>query len=297
MCLARFSFAMMKPAAFALLLLSLGALMPAAKRTEQPDLHQLPDKPRILVVNDDGIQSAGIAALAESLSEIGEVIVVAPDGNRSGTSASSTLFSTTLSVKKVDIQGATEAYSVSGTPTDAADFGLVHIGKDRPFDIIVSGINAGSNVGEVAHYSGTVGAAMEGPAFGIPGIAISQSGRRNFDRSARFAATFLRQLIDKGADTGVVYSINVPNKPKEELDVSPAPMGGRYLQFGNFRKLENKDDSEQYRAQIRLEKSSPIGSDTAEVFAGKISITPLLYNWTSAPILERLKSWEFETVK
>ena len=256
---------------------------------------QLPQRPHILITNDDGIDRAGIVTLAQSLSTIADITVVAPDGNRSGSSGSSTIFKENLTVVEQQMAGVGKVYAVSGTPVDAADFGLKHLGLDHRFDLVVSGINAGSNVGEVAHYSGTVGAAMEGPAYGIPGIAISQVNRQDFARAAGFAVTFVQHLIDEGAHKGTVYSINVPNHPNP-LPVRTAFMGGRYLQVKGFRRLSQDGATSVYRARSQLSTSGPAGSDTELMYSNNITITPLLFNWTDHPALAKAQNWQFDDV-
>jgi 5'-nucleotidase len=261
------------------------------------DLVQLPARPRILIVNDDGIDSPGIHTLARALHKIADVTVVAPDGNRSGSSGSSTVFSEELTVVEQQMEGVGLVYSVSGTPVDAADFGLRHLGLDNPFDLVVSGINAGSNVGEVAHYSGTVGAAYQGPANGIPGIAFSQADRRDFTRSAEFALVFVQRLIDEGAHKGMVYSINVPNAPKQALPVRAAEMGGRYLKVKSFRRLSENGNTSVYRARTQFDTSGPQGSDTKLMFENHITITPIRFNWTDHAGLQKLQQWKFDDVR
>ena len=125
---------------------------------------------RILVSNDDGVQAAGIHALAKEMSNLGEVIVVAPDRNRSGASNSLTL-SRPLRVNRL----ANGFYSVEGTPTDCVHLALTGL-LDEPVDLVVSGINHGSNLGDDILYSGTVAAAMEGSNFGLSAIAVSMVG-------------------------------------------------------------------------------------------------------------------------
>ncbi|MBC8405016.1 MAG: 5'/3'-nucleotidase SurE [Planctomycetes bacterium] len=271
---------------------------PLAPPAAQPaDWVQLPAKPRILITNDDGIQSDGIVQLARALSVIADVTVVAPDDNRSGSSGSSTVFSEPLVVTEQQMQGIGTVYAVSGTPVDAAEFGLLHLGQDHPFDLIISGINAGLNVGEVAHYSGTVGAAMEGPAFGVPGIAISQMSRQGFQRAAEFAVVFVQKLIAEGARKGMVYSINIPDQVKLPLPVRSGPMGGRYLQVKAFAKVADDGNSKTYRAITKFDSQAPPGSDTHLVFSNQISITPLPFQWADADALQHLQQWKFDDVQ
>src|SRR5690606_32640490 len=115
----------------------------------------------ILVSNDDGVQSEGIAALAAELSTFADVVVVAPDDNESGASHRSVIRTQITTLSRVERDGQFFGYSVNASPADAVKFGLLHFGAERPFDLVVSGINNGANVGQIAHTSGTVGAAME----------------------------------------------------------------------------------------------------------------------------------------
>ena len=140
---------------------------------------------RILVTNDDGIETAGIHTLAESLRSVAdEVVVVAPDGNRSGSSQA--ISGEPLVVREFWDGSRSLGYGVSGFPADAVRFGLIELGGDQGFDLVVSGINVGSNVGNVSHLSGTVGAAMEAIFQGVPAIAVSQeAGDTNYTLAAR----------------------------------------------------------------------------------------------------------------
>ena len=129
---------------------------------------------RVLVTNDDGIESPLLISLAQALNKLTgiEVVVSAPHKNQSGSSHSS--IGGPLTVKQTNIPGIKEAYSVTGRPADAVRFGLNELGKIQNFDLVVSGINRGANVGDVSHLSGTVGAAMEAVFHGVPAIAVSQ---------------------------------------------------------------------------------------------------------------------------
>ena len=129
---------------------------------------------RILVTNDDGIESPLLHNLVANLASLSrvEIVVAAPDQNQSGSSQSSV--GGPLIVEKVSIEGATEAYSISGRPADAVRFAVVQLQTPNKFDLVISGVNRGANVGNVSHLSGTVGAAMEGVYHGLPAIAVSQ---------------------------------------------------------------------------------------------------------------------------
>jgi 5'-nucleotidase len=247
---------------------------------------------RILVTNDDGWESAGLAAVVRALGELGEVVVSAPSENRSGSSQSTIVLRGEHIARQVEIEGASEAWSLEGTPADAAAFGILALGGERGFDLVVSGINAGANVGEVAHYSGTVGAAMEAVGLGVPAIAVSQQDPRESGRAARFTLQLARRILSEGADPGVVYAVNVPRHRGEGVQpVVVAPMGGRYLRVRGFRLKELEDGSFGVRATIGFERTAPEGTDTAAYQAGAIAVTPLHFNWTHEAASERMAEW------
>jgi 5'-nucleotidase len=251
---------------------------------------QEPTSYRILVTNDDGIDTPGLIALVKAMSNLGEVVVTAPDGNRSGASQSSKVFSETMIATPREIPGAKEAWALSGTPSDCAAYGLVALSGERGFDLVVSGINRGSNVGEVAHYSGTVGAALEGGMRGIPSIAVSEESRiKDHSVSAEFAARFAKKLLEEGGTPGVVYNINVPSAKPEGVKV--APMGGLYLGIEGFSREDQEDGGFHARAQIKWNQEAPEGSDTAAYRANFISIAPLRVDWTAHDLLKRVDAW------
>ena len=142
---------------------------------------------RILVSNDDGVEAAGLRALAEALAPLGEVVVCAPDREQSATSRSISLHRP-LRIEKLPSWGEIERWSVDGTPTDAVYIGLNHVLKDRRPDVVASGINRGPNLANDVHYSGTVAAAMEGCVGGVPSFAVSLIKSRDYSHAARFAA-------------------------------------------------------------------------------------------------------------
>ena len=141
---------------------------------------------RILVSNDDGISRAGLHALVQAVEPLGEVWVVAPDQEMSGVSHAITLGKP---LRVTGFEGRARWFAVSGTPTDCVYLALHHFMKDAPPDVVISGINHGSNLGTDAHYSGTVSAAHEGMVNGIPSVAFSLVGSKPFDftKAAQFA--------------------------------------------------------------------------------------------------------------
>jgi 5'-nucleotidase len=179
---------------------------------------------RIILTNDDGIDAAGLLAARKALEEIGEVLTVAPDRNRSGVGRSIT-FGTPLHVEEREMADGVIGYACTGTPVDCVR--LVALGlMDFAPDIVVSGINHGENLGDDITYSGTVAAAFEGIVVGVPGIAVSLAVERpwhhhdeseyNFEPVARFAARLAKTALSR-LPAGRILTINAPNVPASEL--------------------------------------------------------------------------------
>ncbi|MHC4822544.1 MAG: 5'/3'-nucleotidase SurE [Planctomycetota bacterium] len=245
---------------------------------------------RILITNDDGIDTPGIAALVTAFTPMGEVVVAAPDGNRSGASQSSHVFSEILTAVPREMDGAAQAWALSGTPSDCAAYGIIAFGGEQGFDLVVSGINRGSNVGDVAHYSGTVGAATEAAMRGIPAIAISEDGKiQDHSVSAEFTAAFAAKLLEEGGTPGVMYNINVPSAQPKGVKV--APMGGLYLGIEEFARKDEEDGSHRAKANIKWNRTPPEGTDTAAYQEGFISIAPLKVDWTDYGLVETVGGW------
>src|SRR3990167_799976 len=163
---------------------------------------------KILISNDDGVQAPGLKILAEVLSEIAEIIIVAPDRNRSGASNSLTL---DRPIRAHAI--ANDVYSVEGTPTDCVHLALTGLLDELP-DMVVSGINAGANLGDDIFYSGTVAAAMEGRFLGLPAIAVSLAGNSHkflhYKTAAIVTVEIVKQLQKDPLPAQTILSINVP---------------------------------------------------------------------------------------
>src|ERR1044071_7525602 len=163
---------------------------------------------RILLTNDDGINSDGLIKIEEALKEIGDVYVVAPASEMSGASHSLTL-ARPLRIRQLDERH----WSIDGTPTDCVTLALNKIltNDERP-DICVSGINHGGNLGDDATYSGTVAGALEATILGVPGIALSLVARDNFQfqEAAAFAVMAVRKVLDEGLPEGTLVNVNLP---------------------------------------------------------------------------------------
>jgi 5'-nucleotidase len=255
-----------------------------------------PSPLRILVANDDGIDSPGLHALVLALSEIGEVVVSAPEENCSGASHSTIVFSGTHRAKQIDMPGAIKAWAVEGTPSDAVTWGVLMEGSETKFDYVVSGINGGPNVGEIAHYSGTIGAAMEGAGLGIPAIAVSQSRQGSHVVSCKVVVNLITRLEEKGAPSGIVWAVEVPKVDADKWpEIAVAPMSGRYVQAVGFDTKENEDgEGLIFRPQLKFEREFEEGGSSAAFMAGKVVITPLRYDWSAYDEIERLREWDWD---
>lgn len=222
-------------------------------------------KPLILVSNDDGISSRGIRVLVELMSELGEVVVVAPDSPQSGMGHAITV-GNTLRLDKSDIFGDVPAYKCSGTPADCVKLAKSHLLKSTPADLVVSGINHGSNTSISVLYSGTMSAAIEGAIEGTPAVGFSlcdYSAEADFTHLGDSIKNISGQVLSKGLPKGVALNVNFPKKQskpirgikicrqarakwQEEFDLRKDPAGRPYFwmagNFVNFDKGEDHDE-------------------------------------------------------
>ena len=244
---------------------------------------------RILISNDDGIDSPLLAALQQELAKLPnvDVVVSAPNDNQSGSSMSSIGGPTV--VDRYYRDGSFFGYAVHGRPSNAVMFGLQVLGRDDAFDLVVSGINRGANVGDVSHASGTIGAAMRALYLGVPAIAISQEVEGvNTEASAKFAAQLVVRYQRQGAPEGVLISINIP--AGELRGVAVRPMGDSYLQTGSFELIDESGNRQTYeRERIRV-PSTDESTDTYAYQQGYITLTPLKFDWTAHELIDEVKS-------
>lgn len=244
---------------------------------------------RILVTNDDGVDSPLLAILVDELKTLGEVVVSAPRTNQSGSSQATT--GGRLRVERILREGQLFGYGVLGTPADALRYGLLVLGKDDPFDLVVSGINNGANVGKVSHMSGTVGAAMQAVYLGIPAIAVSQdtSGVDTLV-TAKLAAQVVRRYQTEGAPEGAVVSINVPRGVLKGVAIRP--MGDAYLGQGLYELIGETPEALEYERTRSIDQSQNESSDTWAYQNGYATVTPLQLDWTDYTLLQQLPGWQ-----
>jgi 5'-nucleotidase len=247
------------------------------------------DRPKILVSNDDGIHAMGLDALAAALEVVGEVYVVAPDRERSAVGHALTLH------RPLRVEPLGERrFALNGTPSDCVNLGILGLLPVRP-DIVVAGVNAGSNLGDDVTYSGTVSAAMEGSLLGVPSMAVSLvEGTEGTDfRAAAEAAVPIVRLMLRDRVAGVrLLNVNVP---------SGRPRGVKLTRLGrrvySEKVIAERDPRGKLYYWIGAGPPAWEGgedSDFAAVHAGYVSVTPLHLDLTSYDGLRALKPWEAE---
>jgi 5'-nucleotidase len=260
---------------------------------------------KVLLTNDDGIQASGLHAMRRALLEIPgiELAVIAPDSNRSATARSITT-RRPLWVEEVEFGDGSSGFATDGTPVDCVRFATLGLIEFQP-ELIVSGINHGSNLGDDITYSGTVAAALEGIVLGIPALAVSQQAERaglsyhhdgqfEFERVAAFAARIVEELDDFPLPPETLLNINAP--AVEEIT------GARVTSLGKRRyndQLELEDEDEQGRRRYRIYGMEPgyepqEGSDLTAVHDGFISVTPIHFDLTDVSGMEALSAFDFD---
>jgi 5'-nucleotidase len=246
---------------------------------------------RVLLTNDDGIEAQGLQALRRALLELPgiELAVIAPDGNRSAMARSITT-RRPLWVQEVDFDDGTVGYATDGTPVDCVRLARLGLVEGFEAELVVSGINHGSNLGDDITYSGTVAAALEAIVLGLPGIAVSQQSRAleldfragmqfEFALAADFTARLVAELRTVPLPQGTLLNINVPGGSPEGVEV--ARLGKRVYRD----ELALVDEGAQGRRLYRIYGEASYardetGTDLAAVAGGKIAVTPLHFDLT-----------------
>ncbi len=247
---------------------------------------------QILVSNDDGIFAPGLAVLAEACSLVGQVTVVAPDREQSGTSHSLTLHHPLRPRRRHD-----GSFQVDGTPTDCVLLGVGQLMPERP-SFVFSGINHGPNMGEDVLYSGTVSAAMEAVALGIPGIAFSLATRdEDVMGSYREVVAKLVRRITSVPDfpRNMLLNINLPRVPASEVKgMKVTKLGSRYFSESVTPMTDPWGRQVFWIGGGEITWTGDADSDHQAVHDGYISITPLHMDLTNYSLLETVKGWSLE---
>ncbi len=244
---------------------------------------------RILVTNDDGVAARGLWALVRELKEIAEVIVVAPDRDQSGIGTAVTLHHPVrISPIAPEVTGV-KTYSVEGTPGDTVILALKTLLKDG-VDMVFSGINAGSNLGNDVLISGTVGAALQGYFYGLPSVAISVGAikRVRFDIAAKFGALIAQQVAAGNMPHKFLLNVNLPNLPLDKITGIELTRLGERSYMDNIK--AGNDGKRKYYWIVRgkPDRKEVEGTDISALGKNKISITPLHSDMSSETHLESL---------
>jgi len=248
---------------------------------------------RILLSNDDGIYSEGIQVLKEHLDSIAEVIVIAPDRERSTISHAITLRKP-LNLKEVKTNGKTWGFSVNGTPADCIIAGLLEVMKDKKPDLIVSGINHGPNLGNDIFYSGTVGAAMEGAMRNIPSLAVSINSSKDFkfESAAQYTKEIVYNLTKQNLPNNLLLNINFPNVEYVDLQgIQIIRHGQRKYQDELFKISDPKGKVHYWLGGEIDHESIEKNTDYGTVHNKKVSITPILLDLTDYKMMSKMKKW------
>ncbi|MFC3909403.1 5'/3'-nucleotidase SurE [Legionella dresdenensis] len=243
---------------------------------------------RILVSNDDGVHAPGIRALANEMSTIADVNVMAPDRNRSGASNSLTL-TRPLNVKQLD----NGYYSVEGTPTDCVHIALTGF-FDPVADIVVSGINDGANLGDDVLYSGTVAAAMEGRYLGFPSLAFSMVGDniQYFDTAATIARELVLKMKANMLPPQTILNVNIPDLPLDKIKgIEVTRLGTRHGAEPTVKEYDPRGRPIYWIGPPGLAADAGPGTDFYAVKNGYVSMTPLHLDLTHYKVFEKLSAW------
>ena len=239
---------------------------------------------RILLTNDDGIGAPGLHALEAAVANLGELYVVAPLTEQSGTSRAITL----RRPLRYETKGI-RRYAVDGTPADTVMMAVSQILGFRP-DLTISGINSGPNLGENIYYSGTVAAAAEAAKYGIPAIALSVNARTDIDYSAtaEFGARLAAKVIEDGLPSGVALNVNVPHPWNGGIGITRQ---SRKISRNMMVEVSDPHGRPYYwmHEEVPLTDAEP-GTDYAAIRDGHISITPIRFDHTEEALLEPLKA-------
>ena len=245
---------------------------------------------KILLVNDDGILAPGIQKLYEAVRGLGEITVVAPDGERSAVSHALTL-DKPMPVRHVDT-GTFQGTAVMGTPADCVKLALTEIMPEPP-DLVLSGINLGCNTGLNVIYSGTVGGAAEAVFNEIPAVALSLDTytNPNWEPILPFVRDLVKTVIEKGLPLGVLLNVNIPNvKNAQEIkDVLITEQGMAHWQENFDKRIDPKGRTYYWMTGKKRERKEAETIDDTAIKNNYISVTPVQFNLTAHDKLEQIK--------
>jgi 5'-nucleotidase len=253
---------------------------------------------RILLTNDDGVYAPGLRALRSELKKLGDVTVVAPAGEQSAVGHSITLLTPLLVQEVLDDQQRPMGWAVEGRPADCVKLALLELLPERP-DVVISGLNAGSNAGINVLYSGTVAAAIEGAFFRCTSIAVSLEYTKpkplDFPRAAGLAARVIAQILDHKPAPGSLFNVNIPSLEKGPI------RGIRVVPQNVAPYLEKFDRRVDPRGRVYFWSGPELrcpdphqGTDVTALEESYITVTPLQFNLTQEVLLDEMQAWKFQ---
>tara|TARA_B100001093_G_C26849595_1_gene1024484 strand:- start:2791 stop:3555 length:765 start_codon:yes stop_codon:yes gene_type:complete len=252
-------------------------------------------KPLILITNDDGYNAKGLNSLIESVSDLGEIIIVAPDRPQSGMGHAITV-NEPIRCSKTDYFGALNAYICSGTPVDCIKMGL-YLLKDRQPNLILSGINHGSNVSTNVLYSGTMSAAVEGALEGIPSIGFSLTSYcsdADFTASRTFVKLITEKVVNNKIKSGTCLNVNIPDVNSELIKGIKVCHQGKAFWDDTFDKRTDPLGKEYYWLTGSFDsKEQAEDADINYLQNNYITIVPTQYDMTCYESVDELKKWSF----
>ncbi|MDP1593720.1 MAG: 5'/3'-nucleotidase SurE [Gallionella sp.] len=243
---------------------------------------------RILISNDDGYFAPGLACLAEHLAKIADIVVVAPERDRSGASNSLTLD------RPLKLRSAANGfYYVNGTPTDCVHLAVTGMLDHQP-DMVVSGINAGANMGDDTIYSGTVAAATEGFLLGIPALAISLVSKefRHYETAARVASDLVQRFASQLHSHPWLLNVNVPDVPYEQLQgMEVTRLGKRHKAEPVIKALSPNGETVYWVGAAGKAQDAGEGTDFNALQQQRVSLTPLQIDLTQYAQIDAVNAW------
>jgi 5'-nucleotidase len=248
----------------------------------------------VVVSNDDGIESEGISHLVKALSQVADVYVCAPEGERSASGHSITVRNPIV-MEEVEFTNAKGAMRFSGTPADCVKMGMRFLReKGIHVDMVFSGINHGGNLGTDTLYSGTVAAAIEGVLCGVPGVAVSVDSHipKYFDTACRLALE-LFEKVKEGIPDGLALSLNVPNLPASEIKGLKCARLGMRQYIEQFEETINKNGQTEYwyRGLPVIYNCDEVSNDVTAMQQRYATITPLKFDLTEENYLQKICDW------
>lgn len=250
--------------------------------------------PHILLTNDDGYQAPALLALARALNQIGRVTVFAPDHNWSAAGHTKTMHKP-LRITQTELADGTPLYVTTGTPSDCVGLALLGMIPEAP-DLVISGINHGSNLGHDVTYSGTVAAALEGAVSGLPAIAASQELAPDYQPDYAFAAGIVARLaahtLAHGLLPNSLLNVNFPALPADQVrGIQITRLGRRIYRDVLIRRLDPQGRPYYWIGGDPPGGEPVMGTDIGALAQGYISVTPLNLDMTDQAQLARLREW------